>query len=257
MFCFKIFVCRNMKENGFKRLPNLGGEIDPTIYNHLTSYIEVLEGVARLTNQNIALIDFHKEEILYISDSPLFLYQYSPEEIKKMGSKFNRQFVPEEDMEMMQEIFVAWNKFLLHRPIDERKDYSLHVDYHLNKNLIKVCMTPAFLNKEGRIWIAVFISKISTHSEAGNAVIFKINSTQSWHYSFATRKWIEKKQKLLSATELQILRLATLGKKENEICEIIHRSKDALKSMKRKIYKKIEVDNITEAVSFAITHGMI
>lgn len=246
-----------MKDKEFNRLSFQIGDIDTSVYNDIDSYIEMLEGVARLTNQNISLIDFHKEEILYISDNSLFLYGHSPEEIKQMGSEFNYKFVPEKDRNMIIEVVLAWTKFLDHKPIEERKEYSLYFDYHLNTTLIKVCMTPLFLCNKGKLWMVVCISKISTHSEMGNAVIFKINSLNTWHYSFSSHKWFEKKQKLLNETEQQILRLATLGQKENEICKTIQRSKDALKSIKRKMYQKIEVDNMTEAVSFAITHGMI
>lgn len=227
-----------MKATILTRLPNIIGEINSAVYSDVDSYIEILDGMSRLANLNISLLDLHKKEILYTSDSSPFI-------------------IPEKETDMILEIILAWSTFLQHLPIEERKEYSLHFNYHLNNGIVQQSLTPLHLNEEGRAWLVVSISKLSTYGDIGNVVVFKNNTTQTWYYSFASRKWVGHKYKLLTDTEQQILRMASLGKKEDEICEAINHSKASLKSIKRKIYEKMEVTNMTQALSFAVTHGMI
>lgn len=118
-------------------------------------------------------------------------------------------------------------------------------------------MTPAFLCNDGKPWIVICNAKLSTDSNSGNGVIFKFNSPQIWEYSFISKKWKENKIVILTEMEQQVIRFSIQGKKEDEICKLIFRSKDGLKSIKKKMFYKMDVQNITEAVSFAISHGLI
>ncbi len=246
-----------MTINGFKAFPNFINSIEPSIYNEINKHINLLDGLSRLTNQAIYLIDFHQGKVLYVSSNPLFLCGLNPDEVREMGGSFNLKYVDKADMEIIIRSFSEWFEFLLLKPIEERKNYSLEFDYHLNKKLICVAYTPAYLCKEGKPWIVLCNTKISINSKAGNAVITNCKNRKSWIYSETSNKWIEKKTIKLNEIEQKIIRLSILGKREYDICQHIFRSKDGLKSIKRKMFEKMNVHNITEAVSFAIEKGLI
>lgn len=229
---------------------------DP-IYNELDSLIEIMEGMSRLTHQSIALVDFFKGDIVYISNNPLFLCGLTPQEMKKMGFAFNHKFVSPDENELIMKITVAWFNFIESQPVAERKKYTLQLHYHLQKKLLCVRMTPAFLSHEGRPWLVLCNATVATHSEVGNASILNQNSQSEWLYDSASNKWNEKQVISLNEIERQVLQFSIQGKKEHEICQLIFRSKDGLKSIKRRMFQKMEVTNITEAVSFAISHGLI
>ncbi|MEG1617340.1 MAG: LuxR C-terminal-related transcriptional regulator [Bacteroidales bacterium] len=246
-----------MPKRGFKRLPDYISEVSEPLYDQIHSYVQILDGVSRITNQSISLIDFFKGEILYVSNNPLFLCGLTPKEVQELGPEFNRRYVPEKDIEYLSRVTQLWFEFIVEKPLEERKYYSLRLDYHLDHKPICVSMTPVFLSKDGKPWLLICNAIISTHSETGHATIFKYNSLTEWSFSETSQKWIENERLLLRDIEEEVLRLAIQGKKENEICQLIYRSKDGLKSIKRKLFQKMEVSNITEAVSYAISRGLI
>ncbi len=246
-----------MPTNGFKRLPDYISDVSHPLYKEVESYVEVLDGVARISNQSLSLVDFFKGKILYLSNNPLFLCGLTPREVIELGSEFNRRYVSAADNEYLFRITRCWFQFIEEKPLEERKLYSLRIDYHLDQKPICVSMTPVFLSKEGKPWLLICNATTSIHSETGYATIFKYNSLTEWSFSETSQKWIENERLLLRDIEEEVLRLAIQGKKENEICQLIFRSKDGLKSIKRKIFQKMEVSNITEAVSYAISRGLI
>lgn len=246
-----------MQSRGFKHLPDYISDVFHPLYHEVSSYCELLDGVARLTHQSISLVDFFKGEILYISNNPLFLCGLTPKQVREMGPEINQRFVTPEENNYLIRVTRSWFQFIEKKPLEERKLYSLQVDYRLNQKPICVKMTPAFLSEEGKPWLLVCHATVSNRSECMPAIIFKYNSIIEWHYSDKTHKWTEKERILLKDIEEQILRLSIQGKKENEICQLIFRSKDGLKSIKRKLFQRMGVSNITEAVSFAISKGLI
>lgn len=246
-----------MNINGFKAFPNFINSIEPTVYEDINNYINILEGISRLNNQAIYLIDFYKGKILYVSSNPLFLCGLSPEEVKELGASFNIKYVDKQNQEIIIKSFKKWFDFLLLQPLEERKNYTLEFDYNLNKKLICVAYTPIYLCKEGKPWIVLSNTKISINSKAGKPIIVNSKTQKIWTYSNHAKKWIEKKTIELNDIEQKIIRLSILGKKEYDICQHIFRSKDGLKSIKRKMFEKMDVHNITEAVSLAIERGLI
>ena len=243
---------------GFKSFLNYISDVSEEKYAVLDLYCKLLDSISRTTNQCLYLIDFYKGEVLYVSNNPLFLAGETPEELKLYkGGEFNSKYISKKENKQIANIIGAWFKFLEKCPIEERTLYSLRYDYFMKDMLINACMTPAFLCKEGKAWLVVCNVKISTHSKSGNAVILKENSSTFWKYSLKGKCWKEDTFISLSEIERQVLRLSIQGKKEKEICDVIFRSLDGLKALKRRLFQKMDVNNITEAVSFAISYGLI
>ena len=88
-------------------------------------------------------------------------------------------------------------------------------------------------------------------------MIIKNNSTKIWIYSHLKDRWKESEIITVNEVEKQILRLSMQRKKEKEICDEIFRSKDGLKSIKKKLFQKMDVNNINDAISYAVSFGLI
>ena len=54
-------------------------------YVNIQPQIETLITLARIANLGIYVIDYHKQNFLYVSSNPLFLCGYDREEVQKMG----------------------------------------------------------------------------------------------------------------------------------------------------------------------------
>ncbi len=243
--------------NGFRSFPNYISYISEEEYTVVDSYCKLLDTVSRVTRQSIYLVDFYKGRITYISENPIILAGISPKEIKELNKNFNEKKISEEENRMIIKITAEWLKFMENIPVEEKCLYSVKYDYEINNIILNVCMSPAFLSKEGRPWLVLCNSMISTNATSGNVIISKEKTSKIWKFCFKQDKWEESNCISFSEIEKEVLRLSLQGKKEKEICREIYRSIDGLKSMKKKIFKKMEVANITEAVSYAINHGVI
>ncbi|MGL5681518.1 MAG: response regulator transcription factor [Marinifilaceae bacterium] len=231
--------------------------LNPEMPFLLDTYIQMLDGIARITNDCVYLIDFKKGEIPYISFNPLFLCGLEPTKIKELGFRFNQEFISEADHKLQIELTSSWFQFLTSLPVAERCKYTLDYNYFLQDKLVNATMTPILLDDDGRPQYVLCNTKISVHDCSGNGRIFKMNSHKFWRYSSEGKRWIEDELVVLNDIEQNLLRLAIQGKNETEISNLLFRSKDGIKSIKQRIFKKLEVANITEAVSFAISHGLI
>lgn len=79
--------------------------------NVLSTLIHTVESFARVTYQSIYLIDYYKQEFLYVSDNPLFLCGHTAKDVKELGYSFYLKYVPEEEQKMLVELNRSGFKF--------------------------------------------------------------------------------------------------------------------------------------------------
>src|SRR6188508_3467144 len=123
-------------------------------------YLESIKAFARLTYESIYVINYEKMAFEYVSENPLFLCGYTPEEVLNMGYEFYFKNVPEADLELLNAINEAGFDFFKDVPDKEKKQYSITYDFHLiNKDgkhvLINHKLTPLFLTSNGKMWKAM------------------------------------------------------------------------------------------------------
>ena len=90
-------------------------------YRDLDVLLRGVDSFSRSTYQSVYVIDYFKKGFLYVSDNPLFLCGYTPEELLEMGYLFYISNVPKEEHSMLAEInksgFNFFNKF----PLSQRR----------------------------------------------------------------------------------------------------------------------------------------
>ena len=62
---------------------------------------------------------------------------------------------------------------------------------------------------------------------------------------------------MLNETEKEILTLSMQGLTITDIAERIHRAIDSVKSARRRLFEKLEVNNISEAISYATNYKLL
>lgn len=227
------------------------------------NYLEVVKSFAKITYQSIYVIDYEMMKFEYVSNNPLFLCGYLPEEVLEMGYTFYFKNVPEEDLALLNVINNAGFDFYDKLPnTDERKLYSISYDFHLKGKyekpiLINHKLTPLFLNERGDVWKSLCIVSISHKQEAGNVIINKEGSTAFWEFDLLKGVWIAKEKSKLKEKELEILRLYAQGFTINQIAKKMFVSPDTIKYYRRKIFENFDVKNFAEALSFAIDNKIL
>jgi DNA-binding CsgD family transcriptional regulator len=230
--------------------------------SQLDNYLEVIRSFSRLTYESVYVIDYEKMGFEYVSENPLFLCGYTSEEVLAMGYEFYFKNVPESDLQLLTIINNAGFDFYDRLPPGERLLYSITYDFHLNSKsgkqlLINHKLTPLFLNADQKIWKALCIVSISHQKKAGNVCIYKQGSADRWELDTTSSVWRRSPKPQLSKRELEILHFYARGFSINEIAEMIFVVPDTVKYYRRRIFERLQVSNMAEALYYAIDSKMI
>lgn len=242
-------------------LSNYVHDISEEEYKKADLLIKVFDALARTTYQSIYIIDYYRRNFLYVSDNPLFLCGHTSEEVRELGYMFYLNHVPATEQNMLTEINKAGFNFFDKIPIEERLNYTISYDFHLKMNkkeiLINHKLTPVLLANDGRIWLAACTVSLSAYNSPGHIELRKAGSTEYWIYSLEKHRWIENKGIVLNEKEKDILTLSAQGYTMNEIADKLCLAIDTIKFYKRRLFDKMEVKNITEALSFATNYKLL
>ena len=78
-----------------------------------------------------------------------------------------------------------------------------------------------------------------------------------WEYSLEYHKWTKNEGITLSDKEKDILSLSARGYTMNEIADHLCVAIDTVKFHKRRLFEKLNIKNIAEAISFATNYKLL
>jgi DNA-binding CsgD family transcriptional regulator len=230
-------------------------------YQKINTLIATFDAVSRVIYQCLYIIDYNKQNFLYVSSNPLFLCGHNTQEILEMGYAFYLTHVPEQEQIMLTEINYAGFKFFEKLPVEEKIKSTISYDFHIingkKKTLINHKLTPVLLTDDGKIWLAACIISLSSHSKPGNIVLHIADQPFFYEYSLINHHWKENKGITLNEREKDVLSLSAQGYSMNEIADRLFVTFDTIKFYRRRILEKLQVKNITEALSFATSYRLL
>lgn len=240
---------------------NLIHNISDEEYERVKLLSKVFDAISRTTYQSLYIIDYYKKNFLYVSDNPLFLCGHTSEEVRDMGYLFYIQHVPEKEQSMLMELNKAGFNFFDKLDLEERLSYSISYDFHIisgrKATLINHKLTPVILTDDGKIWLAACFVSLSAHESPGHIEIRKQGQTKFWEYSLEGHRWNINEGLELSDREKDILSLSARGYTMNEISDKLCIAIDTVKFYKRRLFERLNVKNITEALSFATNYKLL
>ncbi len=227
-----------------------------------SDYIEVIKAFSRITNQSVYVIDYQKKGFEYVSDNPVFLNGHSPEEVLEMGYDFYFKYVPQEDLQLLLKINSAGFDYFERIPLEERKSYSISYDFQLRTKedriiLIHQKLTPIFLNSKGKIWKAICIVSLSSRQKSGNITIHKNGCNEAYRYDLKANCWKTLEKKVLTDREREVLQFSIRGYSIKEIAEKLFVAPDTIKFHRKKMFEKMDVPNISEAIAYARDNNLL
>jgi len=226
------------------------------------NYLQSIDAFARTTYKSLYVIDYKDKGFDYVSNNPLFLCGNTADQVKEMGYAFYFKHVIASDLQLLLKINTVGFEFYDRVPVEDRKDYTISYDFHLinkkgEKTLINHKMTPLFLTKEGKLWKAMAIISLSSEKESGNINVYKRGDNKVFKYDLDGEFWKESDLIKLTSREVEILQYSSRGYTINEIANAIFVSPDTVKFHRKKLFEKLEVTNISEAIAYATNNKLI
>jgi len=242
--------------NSFFSENNTVRELSEGDLKQIFDYVKVIDAFSITSNQSIYVIDYEKKGFDYVSTNPLFLNGHTPTEVLEMGYEFYFKYVPDKELDLLLKINTIGFEFYDKVPEAERKLYSIAYDFHIKTQdekliLINQKLTPMFMTEKGKLWKALSIVSLSTNQNVGNITVSKSGENKTRVYDLDNNVWTEQFKTELSEREVEILQLSMRGHSISEVGERLFISSDTVKFHRRKIYEKLEVNNISEAILIA------
>lgn len=223
--------------------------------------INAAKAFARSTHQCVYIIDYFKQNFLYVSEDLAYWCGQPSNKIKEFGYNLYLNFVPTEEQKMLVEINEKGFDLFNSIPLAERLDYTITYDFHLvnnkKKRLVNHHLTPLVLTKDGRIWLALCTISMSSKNVPGNIIMEKPGSKFCYQYSLEKHKWQKIECVTLNETERDVLVLSAQGYTMNEIAGQLCKSIDTIKACKRALFARLGVKNIAEALSYTTNYHLL
>lgn len=242
-------------------VPNSVYTITEEDYQKIHILVNAAKAFARSTHQCVYVIDYFKQNFLYVSENLAYWCGLDSDKIKSAGYQFYLDYVPEKEQQMLLEINKKGFDLFNEIPLAERLDYTISYDFHIihgrKLRLVNHHLTPMVLTKDGRIWLALCTISMSSRNTPGHIIMKKYDSKSYYEYALEKHKWIKKEGITLSEAERDVLILSAQGYTMNDIADKLCKSVDTIKAYKRALFSKLEVKNITEALSYATNYRLL
>ena len=230
-------------------------------YGLADNFVRTAEAFANTTYQSVYIIDYFRKNFMYVSPNPLFLCGMSAEAVKGLGYQFYIDHVPADEVDMLLEINRAGFSFINDVPLEEKRKYAISYDFHLvngrERILINHKLTALACQPDGSVWLGLSVVSLSTHSNPGHITMHCRGKSEYWKYDWDLHRWEKRTTPMLNETEKEILTLSMQGLTITDISERIHRAVDSVKSARRRLFEKLEVNNISEAISYATNYKLL
>ena len=235
----------------------LADELD---YSRVGEYIRSAEAFSRSTYQSVYIIDYFKQNFLYVSPNPMFLCGLSPEEMKELGYRFYLEYVPEDEQQMLLSLNEAGFNFYSNIPLEDRKNWMISYDFHILNNghpiLINHKLTNLALTSDGRVWLALCVVSASNHITPGHIEMHHVGTSEYFEYNLITRRWTKRQVPALTQSEKAVLTLSIQGYTINEIADKMFLSTETIKKYRKAIFDKLDVKNMSEAIVAATNNKL-
>ena len=230
-------------------------------YSCVDEYIRSAEAFSRSTYQSVYIIDYFKQNFLYVSPNPMFLCGLTPEQVMKLDYRFYLEYVPEDEQQFLIDLNEAGFSFHNTIPVKERKDWYISYDFNIlnggRKILVNHKLTPLALTSDGRIWLALCVVSAATHTSPGHIEMHRVGSPDYFEYNRNTRRWDKRQMPTLTDGEKAVLTLSIQGYTMSDIADRIYLSPDTIKKYRQRIFEKLDVRNISEAIVAATNNKLL
>lgn len=225
-------------------------------------FLEIMKGIARTSFTCVFILDIENEKINFLSENPFLHAGLNSNEIEELGYNYYRKYIRKEDLGVFKAVNTSGFKFFECLTVEEKKTYTITFDFHIkNCNhcdlLVNHALTPVEFDENGNIIKLVCAVSYSHNRTAGNICVSSALSDIDWKYNILTGKWSGEPKIILKGREMDIIRLCLQGLNIEEIADRLCVSPNTVKFHRSKLFEKIGVNNISEAISYVKSHKLI
>lgn len=152
----------------------------------------------------------------------------------------------------------ACNAFFTNIPVYEHMEhtisFSLDLGIERNRTTVYHRVIPLLQSKSGHVWLYLCLAKLASKNAPRILRIEKNGSKNFYLFDFQKSEWKENRIEELDRRDFECLKMAAQGFSIEDIAMKLCVSSDTIKAMRRRLFLRWGVDNIQEAISYAVCH---
>lgn len=214
--------------------------------------LEFFNATFRISPQSAFIIDFAEHKMLYRTEGLIYIDESVPSDVNWDSPNPYWARVTEATLGKLIDIRRNYPLVSENLSVGQYQKHVCTIDYPIvidkHQLFITQKFTPLLLDEEGISRIGLFIVSSSTKTEVGCSI--SLPDGRRYIFDFPQRKFLENtKESELSKRELAILRRIKMGLTNQEIADSMFLSVNTVKTHRARIFKKLGVNNITEAIA--------
>lgn len=221
----------------------------------------IVGSFVRTSYQSVFIIDFYKKNYFYVPECPLFLSDVMPSDFQREGLSLFLDRIPRSEVRKLFRVCQSGFELFYNQPTETREQCVICYDFHLldrgRRVMVHHKLTPFLMTKDNELWMILCVVSLSPQKTAGHAIFRNKATGMTWSYSFDTWQWDVENMAILSQDEKKLLAYSAQGHSREAVGRMMGKSVDTIKLYRRRLFEKLGVDNITEAVSYASAYGLI
>lgn len=226
----------------------------------LMSIINTVDAAVRLSNLSTFVIDFDSHELLYRSKQLVYIDEATIDDQQRICANPYWSIVSEDTLEKL--LIIRTNYLLVGNQL-RSEEYANHVctiDYPIilrnHELFITQKFTPLVMRNDGITKIGMFTINHSNKKVIESSII--AHSAKRFLFNFEKRQYIEYDLNMtLSGVEKAILHRARMGMTNEEIANNLYISINTVKTHRMRIFKKLQVETINEALAVIENYRLI
>lgn len=223
--------------------------------------INAVKAISRASSQAFSIYDLHKNQVLYHSGKWNFYFRDLPQEANNRFEVILGSLDSDEQKMKYEVVDLEAKKFLMSRPINERANliFNSILKFTLNGSTIRLhCKSiPLLLTDDGDLWITLDMAFVCTVKQREEYYFVNSKTQERYSLNIKSRKWKAHHAVTLNAREKEMLMLSMQGYSISSIAQILSVTVDCIKTCRRKLFEKLGISNIQEAITYAMNMGLL
>jgi len=227
-------------------------------YSHKDKYfIQSLKAIENIMDIDAYIIDYVNERVLYATKGCSILGGNNYVDSNSfIGLTYFDEVISPEDLPTISVINSKVYEFLYSLPIKRRLNFYFTQDFrikikHSNKTtLINHRGTVLDITDKGALRLTLCVNSFPTNDKPGNAYLKLTDTNTIYEFMKSSQKFVEVKTQKLTSQATTVLKLASNGKTESQIADILGISIYTVKYHKKRIFSQLGVKNTAEAIQW-------
>lgn len=201
------------------------------------------------------IVDFENQQVFPCATS----YSSFSKDASRNGVDPVWDSIPDEERDRLGQRIAAIHSFIVNEiPLSDRHDIIVLEDFHVRLMGIRILVTQKFIpieiDDQGNLKAGLFIITPSANRSYGHLVLFHDN--RMWEYDHRRQSLKEKERIIISDCEMKMMLLSRQGYTVDTIAETLHLSTDTIKALRKRVYKKLRVDNLQRALALMDNYSL-